>query len=98
MYYLLYKEMTFLETEHFQTMLHLQFTLFRRVGYKNYVKTANNASFSYQDTPPTWLRSLLVCILNIDNKTSKSFSKCNHLFEDIWEKQILYINQGPKLC
>ena len=33
--------------------------------------------FSYQDTPP--LRSFLVCILNFD-KTSKIFSKCNHLF------------------
>ena len=37
-----------------------------------------NKSFSYQDTPP--LHSLLVCILNFDNKTSKMFSKCNHLF------------------
>ena len=37
-----------------------------------------NKSFSYHDTPP--LRSLLVCILNFDNKTSKIFSKCNHLF------------------
>ena len=37
-----------------------------------------NKSFSYQDTPP--LHSLLVCILNFDNKTSKIFSKCNHLF------------------
>ena len=37
-----------------------------------------NKSFSYQDTPP--LRSLLVCILNFDNKTRKIFSKCNHLF------------------
>ena len=37
-----------------------------------------NKSFSYQDTPP--LRSLLVCILNFDKKTSKIFSKCNHLF------------------
>ena len=36
-----------------------------------------NKSFSYQDTPP--LRSFLVCILNFD-KTSKIFSKCNHLF------------------
>ena len=36
-----------------------------------------NKSFSYQDTPP--LRSFLVCILNF-NKTSKIFSKCNHLF------------------
>ena len=36
-----------------------------------------NKSFSYQDTPP--LSSLLVCILNFDNKTSKIFSKCNHL-------------------
>ena len=35
-----------------------------------------NKSFSYQDTPP--LRSLLVRILNFDNKTSKIFSKCNH--------------------
>ena len=34
-------------------------------------------SFSYQDTPPR--HSLLVCILNFDNKTSKIFSKCNHL-------------------
>ena len=34
-------------------------------------------SFSYQDIPP--LRSCLVCILNFD-KTSKIFSKCNHLF------------------
>ena len=32
----------------------------------------------YQDTPP--LCSLLVCILNFDNKTSKIFWKCNHLF------------------
>ena len=39
---------------------------------------AINKSFSYQDTPPP--RSLLVCILNFDNKTSKIFSKCNHLF------------------
>ena len=38
----------------------------------------DNKSFSYQDTPP--LHSLLVCILNFDNKTSKNFSKCNHLF------------------
>ena len=37
-----------------------------------------NESFSYQDSPP--LHSLLVCILNFDNKTSKIFSKCNHLF------------------
>ena len=37
-----------------------------------------NKSFSYQDTPP--LSTLLVCILNFDNKTSKIFSKCNHLF------------------
>ena len=37
-----------------------------------------NKSFSYLDTPT--LRSLLVCILNFDNKTSKIFSKCNHLF------------------
>ena len=37
-----------------------------------------NKSFNYQDTPPQ--RSLLVCILNFDNKTSKIFSKCNHLF------------------
>ena len=36
-----------------------------------------NKSFSYQDTPP--MRSFLVCILNFD-KTSKIFSKCNHLF------------------
>ena len=36
-----------------------------------------NKSFSYQDTP--LLRSILVCILNFD-KTSKIFSKCNHLF------------------
>ena len=36
-----------------------------------------NKSFSYQDTPP--LHSFLVCILNFD-KTSKIFSKCNHLF------------------
>ena len=36
-----------------------------------------NKSFSYKDTPP--LRSFLVCILNFD-KTSKMFSKCNHLF------------------
>ena len=36
-----------------------------------------NKSFSYQDTLP--LRSLLVCILNFDNKTSNIFSKCNHL-------------------
>ena len=39
--------------------------------------TKENKSFSYQDTPP--LRSFLVCILNYD-KTSKIFSKCNHLF------------------
>ena len=37
-----------------------------------------NKSFSYQDTPP--LRSFLVCIVNFDNKNSKNFSKCNHLF------------------
>ena len=36
-----------------------------------------NKSFSYQDTLP--LRSELICILNFDNKTSKIFSKCNHL-------------------
>ena len=36
-----------------------------------------NKSFSYQDTLP--LHSFLVCILNFD-KTSKIFSKCNHLF------------------
>ena len=36
-----------------------------------------NKSFSYQDTPP--LSSFLVCILNFD-KTSKIFSKSNHLF------------------
>ena len=37
-----------------------------------------NKSFSYQNTPP--LPSLLVCIFNFDNKTSKIFSKCNNLF------------------
>ena len=36
-----------------------------------------NKSFSYQDTQP--LRSFLLNILNFDNKTSKIFSKCNHL-------------------
>ena len=41
-------------------------------------EAVSNKSFSYQDTPP--LHSLLVCILNFDNKTSKIFSKCNHLF------------------
>ena len=45
---------------------------------KNCLCRMRNKSFSYQDTPP--LRSLLVCILNFDNKTSKIFSKCNHLF------------------
>ena len=39
--------------------------------------TLKNKSFSYQDTPP--LHSFLVWILNFD-KTSKIFSKCNHLF------------------
>ena len=51
-----------------------------------------NKSFSYQDTPP--LSSFLVCILNFD-KTSKIFSKVTIYLEDIWEKHILYINQGP---
>ena len=37
----------------------------------------SNKRFSYQDTQP--LCSFLVCILNFD-KTSKIFSKCNHLF------------------
>ena len=36
-----------------------------------------NKSFSYQDTPQ--LRSFLVWFLNFD-KTSKIFSKYNHLF------------------
>ena len=36
-----------------------------------------NKGFSYQDTP--LLHLFLVCILNFD-KTSKIFSKCNHLF------------------
>ena len=40
--------------------------------------TSLNKSFSYQDTPP--LHSLLVCILNFDNKTSKMVSECYHLF------------------
>ena len=53
----------------------------------------NIKSFSYQDTPS--LRSFLVCILNFDNKTSKTFSDVTIYLEDIWEKHILYINQGP---
>ena len=40
--------------------------------------SSENKSFSYQDTLP--LRSLLICIFYFDNKTSKIFSKCNHLF------------------
>ena len=40
--------------------------------------TLGQWKLSYQDTPP--LHSLLVCILNFDNKASKIFSKCNHLF------------------
>ena len=51
-----------------------------------------NKSFSYKDTAP--LHSLLVCILNFDNKTSNIFSKCNNLFGRYWEKHILYINKG----
>ena len=49
----------------------------RRITFKRQ-QCMYNKGFSYQDTPP--LRSLLVCILNFDNKTSKIFSKCNHLF------------------
>ena len=45
--------------------------------WKLRIITVQNKSFSYQDTLP--LHSLLVCILNFDNKTSKIFSKCNHL-------------------
>ena len=54
-----------------------------------------NKSFSYQNTQP--LHSLLVCILNFDNKISKIFSKVTIYLENIWEKHILYINQGPQL-
>ena len=56
---------------------------------------SENKSFSYQDTPP--LCSLLVCILNFDNKTSKFSRNVTIYLEDIWEKHILYINQGLQL-
>ena len=42
-----------------------------------YCNIKKNKSFSYQDTLP--MHSFLICILNFD-KTSKIFSKCNHLF------------------
>ena len=65
-------------------------------GFANKIKMffrAKKKSFSYQDTPP--LRSLLVCILNFGNKTSKISGNVTIYLEDIWEKHILYINQRP---
>ena len=52
--------------------------LFFRTEIHTFGNTNINKSFSYQDTPP--LRSFLVSILNLGNKTSKIFSKCYHLF------------------
>ena len=62
--------------------------------------TEDNKSFSYQDTPP--LHQFLVCILNFD-KTSKIFSKCNHLFgrylrethfvHKSWAITLLFLNE-----